>query len=117
MHDRTSEPSNGRTAATNGSAVGARNGRTPLPSVPWRVLSTRALHTHEHLTLREKVIETPAGPRTYCILDVGRTVAIVPLLDDGRVVLVRQYRHVAGRDSWEIPAGGVGLDEEVLAAA
>ena len=75
------------------------------------------MHTHGHLTLREKVMETPAGRKTYCILDVGRTVAVVPLLDADRVVLVRQYRHVAGRDSWEIPGGGVGPDEEVLAAA
>lgn len=101
----------------NRRTVEQSNSRTPFPLAPWRVVSTRALHTHDHLTLREKVLETPSGPRTYCVLEVGRTVAILPLLDADRVVLVRQYRHVAGRDSWEIPAGGVGPDEEVLAAA
>jgi ADP-ribose pyrophosphatase len=80
-------------------------------------VSRRAVHRHGHLTLWEKVLEAPTGPTTYCVLEVGRTVAIVPLLEADRVVLVRQYRHVAGRDSWEVPAGGVGPDEDLLAAA
>ena len=32
-------------------------------------------------------------------------VAIVPLTADGRVVLIRQYRHAVGEVLWEIPAG------------
>jgi ADP-ribose pyrophosphatase len=31
--------------------------------------------------------------------------AMVPLLDDGKVVLIRQYRHAVGEFLWEIPAG------------
>ncbi len=31
--------------------------------------------------------------------------AMVPLLDDGRVVLIEQYRHAIGGYVWEIPAG------------
>jgi hypothetical protein len=31
--------------------------------------------------------------------------AMVPLLDDGGVVLIRQYRHAVGEFLWEIPAG------------
>ena len=30
---------------------------------------------------------------------------IVPLLDDGRVVLIRQYRPIVGAEIWELPAG------------
>ncbi len=33
------------------------------------------------------------------------SVAIVPRRADGRVVLVRQFRYVTGRELWEIPAG------------
>ncbi|TMF26133.1 MAG: NUDIX hydrolase [Chloroflexi bacterium] len=39
------------------------------------------------------------------------SVAIVPRHKDGRVVLVRQYRYVTGRELWEIPAGTLELDE------
>lgn len=31
--------------------------------------------------------------------------AMVPLLDDGKVVLIRQYRHAVGKFLWEVPAG------------
>ena len=33
------------------------------------------------------------------------SVAIIPRQADGRVVLVRQFRYVTGRELWEIPAG------------
>ena len=37
--------------------------------------------------------------------------AMVPLLDDGKVVLVRQYRHAVGKCLLEIPAGTLEPDE------
>lgn len=44
-------------------------------------------------------------------------VAIVPLLPDGRVILVRQYRYAAGRALLEIPAGTLDQPGESLVAA
>lgn len=51
-----------------------------------------------------------------CVLPDGRTAkfelvrhpggaAVLPILDDGRVVLLRQFRPAAGGVLWEIPAG------------
>lgn len=31
--------------------------------------------------------------------------AVIPILDDGRVLMVHQYRHALERMTWEIPAG------------
>lgn len=42
-------------------------------------------------------------------------VAVVPLLDDGRLVLERQYRHAAGQVVIEIPAGKLDAGEGALA--
>jgi ADP-ribose pyrophosphatase len=54
--------------------------------------------------------------REVCI-HVG-AVAIIPLLDDGRVVMERQYRYPHGRVFWEIPAGKLNYaEEDVLEAA
>jgi ADP-ribose pyrophosphatase len=44
------------------------------------------------------------------------SVGIIPRQSDGRIVLVRQFRYVAGRELWEIPAGtldkpGEGIPE------
>ena len=44
--------------------------------------------------------------------------AVVPILDDGKIVMVRQYRNALDRETLEIPAGGLdSLDEPTLDAA
>lgn len=43
--------------------------------------------------------------------------AMVPLLDDGSVVLVKQYRHAVARVLWEIPAGTLEPGEAPLECA
>jgi ADP-ribose pyrophosphatase len=44
--------------------------------------------------------------------------AVVPFLDDGRILLLHQYRYAAGGNIWEIPAGKLEAGEapEVCAA-
>ncbi len=44
-------------------------------------------------------------------------VAILPVLDDGRLLLVRQYRHPVGDFLWEIPAGLIDPGESALLSA
>lgn len=43
-------------------------------------------------------------------------VAMVPVTDDGRLLLVTQYRHAAGRRLLELPAGTLEPGEEPIAA-
>ena len=44
--------------------------------------------------------------------------AVVPITDDGKVVMVRQFRNALDRETLEIPAGGLdSLDEPTLDAA
>lgn len=43
--------------------------------------------------------------------------AMVPLLEDGRVVLIKQYRHAVGEFVWEIPAGTLEPEEAPVACA
>ena len=45
------------------------------------------------------------------------SVGIIPRHADGRIVLVRQFRYVAGREMWEIPAGTLDKPGEEIAAA
>jgi len=42
---------------------------------------------------------------------------IVPLLEDNRLVLIKQYRHAIGTRIWEIPAGTLDHGETPLACA
>lgn len=47
----------------------------------------------------------------------GGSVVLIPIPEPGRVTLVRQYRHAAGRELWELPAGGIDPGEAPEAAA
>ncbi|MEV4629553.1 NUDIX hydrolase [Micromonospora sp. NPDC049523] len=63
-------------------------------------------------------VTMPGGgvaPRDY-VRHVG-AVGVVALDDEGRVVLIRQYRHPIGRMLWELPAGLVDVAGEALPAA
>ena len=43
--------------------------------------------------------------------------AIVPFLDDKRIVLLKQYRHALKKYIWEIPAGTLDPQEEIISCA
>lgn len=62
--------------------------------------------------VRDKV-ELPNGKEAYreMCLHVG-AVAVVPLLDDGRVIMERQFRYAHGRVFLEIPAGKLDSPDE-----
>lgn len=54
----------------------------------------------------------PSGRRTEMAIVRHRpSVVLVPIQDDGRVILIRQYRASVDRVLWEIPAGGVDEGE------
>lgn len=44
-------------------------------------------------------------------------VAILPMNDEGQVLLLKQYRHPVGMDLWEVPAGLLDVDGEGFLAA
>ena len=45
------------------------------------------------------------------------SVVIIPFQDDGRIVMIRQYRHALGREIWEVPAGNLEPGESPETAA
>ena len=73
----------------------------------WRPLGSITRYARGRLTLREDTWRLPDGTeRTYPILAVGVTVGVLPFVDAGHVLLVRQYRHLTRGVSWELPGGG-----------
>jgi ADP-ribose pyrophosphatase len=45
------------------------------------------------------------------------SVVLIPMQDDGQVVLIQQYRHALQRELWELPAGSLDPGESPEAAA
>ncbi|MGC8461534.1 MAG: NUDIX domain-containing protein [Candidatus Dormibacteria bacterium] len=64
------------------------------------------------LTVVEDEAELADGTQTRREIVLHRgAVAIIPILDDGRIVLVRQWRYPHGRPYWEVPAGTIDKGE------
>lgn len=77
-------------------------------------VSTRRIHEGRIINLREDTVEMPSGREAKReIVEHGGAVCIVPILPDGRIVLVRQYRKPAEDFLLEIPAGGLEPDESI----
>jgi ADP-ribose pyrophosphatase len=94
-----------------------RRSRT-LSEIPWRTLSSRPIYANKWLTLREDLVALPDGRTTvYGVVACGECVGVLPFLDRHTVVLVRQYRYVAGRPTWEMPTGGLHPGERAEQAA
>ncbi len=70
------------------------------------------------LEVRRDDVRLPDGsPATREYIRHGGAVAVVPLLDDGRCVLVRQYRYPLAKVLLEWPAGKRDAGEATLACA
>ncbi len=53
----------------------------------------------------------------YYDLDVPGSVMIIPELDDGQLVLVKQFRYLIGKESLELPCGGLDWGEDAAEGA
>jgi ADP-ribose pyrophosphatase len=83
-----------------------------------RPLASETLLEGGFLRVQRDTVALPDGRRaTREYVRHPGAVAVVPLLDDGRLLLERQYRHPLGRVILEFPAGKVDAGEATLACA
>jgi ADP-ribose pyrophosphatase len=83
-----------------------------------KVLSSETLFQGRVFTLRREKIAEPSGlVATREIVFHPGSVVVLPVLDDGRIVLIRQYRHAAGQYLWELVAGHKEPDEDPIEGA
>lgn len=62
--------------------------------------------------IRRDYLKTPDGRETkFEIIEHGGSVILIPIDTDGNIWFVRQYRHAAGVDLLELPAGTRDGDE------
>ncbi len=65
----------------------------------------------------DKIIRADGSEGEYCYVETPGNVVVIPLLDDGRLVLVRQYRYLNDKNGVEFPGGGMGKGESPAEAA
>jgi len=86
---------------------------------PWTRLSRRLAYENPWICVNEDQVIRPDGKNgIYGVVHFkNRAVGVVPLDEQDRVLLVGQYRYTLDQYSWEIPEGGVPLDEDPLEGA
>lgn len=71
-----------------------------------RVVSSKLLYRGRVFTLKRERISEPGGIETTReIIEHPGSSVVLPVLADGRIVLIRQYRHAAAQYLWELVAG------------
>ena len=119
------QPGDAPPDATAGSApgdavtgwAGNASGRVPVGPSPWQVLGSDYAFQSPWRDLRIDRLKLHTGSEiSYSYLEMPDAVFVVPLTTDGRIVVLRQYRHPVRTWSWEIVGGGVGSEGPAEAA-
>lgn len=78
----------------------------------FRLIRSETLLEGRAFKIRRDYLSTPDGRETrYEIVEHGGSVIMLPIDSDGNLLFVRQYRHAAGSDLLELPAGTRDADE------
>lgn len=80
----------------------------------WKTLSSRYLFKDRWLTMRADVYERPDGKIVdpYYVYEFPDWVVAVPITKDGKIVMVKQYRHALGEVCIELPGGCVDASDQ-----
>lgn len=71
----------------------------------WKTLTRETLLENPWWKYNKDLFEIEDGTQgEYHYVDSPGSVMVVPVLDDGRLLMVRQYRYLNGRESVEFPA-------------
>ena len=85
----------------------------------WRRHAERVVYDNPWIRVTEFDAEAPTGVHTiYGVVGFKNiAVGVLPVFEDGTVMLVGQHRFPTEDYSWEIPEGGVEPDEDILEGA
>ena len=83
-----------------------------------KCVESTTVYAGDFLTVKRDVVELPDGkPATREYVRHPGAVMVIPLFDDGRVLMENQYRYPLARVMAEFPAGKLDPDETTLACA
>jgi 8-oxo-dGTP pyrophosphatase MutT (NUDIX family) len=86
---------------------------------PWTVVSRATAYENSWIRVEHNDVLNPAGkPGVYGVVHFkNHAIGVVPIDEDGSVILVGQYRFPHAVYSWEIPEGGGPAGATILESA
>ncbi|MFA7627467.1 MAG: ADP-ribose pyrophosphatase, partial [Candidatus Kapaibacterium sp.] len=74
----------------------------------FKTLSSDTLYKNPYWEYKYDKYNMPSGRAgEYFYVETPGSVMVIPLLDNGRIILVKQYRYLNKRFSFEFPGGGI----------
>jgi ADP-ribose pyrophosphatase len=79
-----------------------------MPLKSWKKLSESVVFRNPWWTYKQDAFELPSGKRgEYHYVHTNGSSMVIPIMGDGTLFLVNQYRFLMGRESVEFPCGSV----------
>ena len=92
-----------------------------MPNQPPRggkILSSQTIYEGKIFGIRRDEVIEPSGVRaTREVITHPGSVVVLPVLPDGRILMIRQYRHATRQYLWELVAGRIDRGESPRKAA
>lgn len=83
-----------------------------------KVLKSEMIYDGKVFGVRADEVEEPNGVKaTRVVITHPGSVVVLPVLKDGRILMIEQYRHATRRYLWELVAGRIDEGETVKEAA
>ena len=83
----------------------------------WKTLSSKYISNHIYFTARQDRCQREDGTIVdpYFVVELPTSATALPVTEDGKIVLVRQYRHPIDEVILEIPGGFIDEGEDFTA--
>ncbi len=83
-----------------------------------KILGSKTIYEGKIFGIRRDEVIEPSGVRaTREVITHPGSVVVLPVLPDGRILMIRQYRHAARQYLWELVAGRIDAGESPRKAA
>ena len=89
-----------------------------MPLGTWRKLKREFEIENPWWTYRKDLVLLPSGKKgEYHFVHVKGSSMVIPVMDDGTIIMVNQYRYLANKESLEFPCGSVKKESTYLKTA
>ena len=74
-------------------------------------LSEDLLRYGNSVIRRDTILFSDGSSRVHTYRSSPGGVVVLPIRNDGKIIMIEQYRYLVGKRCWELPAGGIRDDE------
>jgi len=85
-----------------------------MSDLKWKLISSEYLFKETWFTVRKDICEKPDGKIVdpYYVFEFPEWATAFPMTEDGKIIMVKQYRHALGEVCIELPGGCIDATDD-----